>query len=464
MSIAAMFERVMNRALLGLGLLWASAACATNVFVVPEGTHAVQPEWVYTNWATAATNIQEAHDAIDINDGNIIFITNGLYRLTNQLMITKGVVLRSWKDGATAPAETILDGNNDGKALSNRVMVVSNAAAVLDGLTIQNGAGADFGAGITIYKCLLVTNCIIQNNISMGIGYGGGGIQVWTPWLGKITHCLVSSNSAGRGGGLLVYNGSTGIIEHCTIISNYASHPNNPNGGGGLNMYGSGTAPFPTTTVTARWCTIAYNTAKACGGGVDMYFNGGVVENCMIVSNYQTTSGIRRGSGVYFYFGTGQGIVRNCLIAGNSNAGNCDAVHMWAGGRMENCTVVNNRNGGIGGLPVPTYSAAGTGVVVNTIIYSNAVYNLIYTNQVEFTNCCAPDELLGADNITGYPAFADPAGDFRLTSDSPCINKGLNLEGMDGARDLPGNRRILERVVDIGAYEFLRRGMVVIGR
>ncbi|MDD5679426.1 MAG: choice-of-anchor Q domain-containing protein [Kiritimatiellae bacterium] len=464
MSIAVMFERVMNRALLGLGLLWASAACATNVFVVPEGTHAVQPEWVYTNWATAATNIQEAHDAIDINDGNIIFITNGLYRLTNQLMITKGVVLRSWKDGATAPAETILDANNDGKTVSNRVMVVSNAVAILDGLTIQNGSVAnDYGAGITIYKCLLVTNCIIQNNISMGTGYGGGGIQVWTPWLGKITHCLVSSNYAGRGGGLFVNKGSTGIIEHCTIISNYASHNNNPYGGGGLNMAGSSDAPFPTTAVTARWCTIAFNTAYACGGGVNIYFNGGVVENCLIASNYQvrTTGSIRRGSGVHFNYGTGQGIIRNCLIACNSNVNNNAAVQMYYGGRLENCTVVNNRNGGLSGIWT---LGGGTGCVVNTIIYSNLAFDVLYTNEVEFTNCCAPDELLGADNITGYPAFADPAGDFRLTSDSPCINKGLNLEGMDGARDLLGKRRILERVVDIGAYEFLRRGMVVIGR
>ncbi|MDD5679424.1 MAG: right-handed parallel beta-helix repeat-containing protein, partial [Kiritimatiellae bacterium] len=386
-------------------------------------------------------------------------------RLTNQLMITKGVVLRSWKDGATAPAETILDGNNDGKALSNRVMTVSNEVAILDGLTIQNGyVDSLYGSGIFVYKCLLITNCIIQNNRQQILGYGGGGICLYPLWTGKLTHCLISSNYASRGGGIFAFPGSAGIIEHCTIISNYAAHGNNPHGGGGLYLCGSSDAPFPANAVTTRWSTIAFNTANACGGGVDMYFNGGVVENCMIVSNYQMKSGIRRGSGVYFYFGTGQGIVRNCLIAGNSNAASCDAVHMWAGGRMENCTVVNNRNGGIGGLPVPTYSAAGTGVVVNTIIYSNAVYNLVYTNQVEFTNCCAPDELLGADNITGYPAFADPAGDFRLTSDSPCINKGLNLDGMDGALDLLGNRRILERVVDIGAYEFLRRGMVVIGR
>ncbi|MDD5679429.1 MAG: hypothetical protein PHW60_15785 [Kiritimatiellae bacterium] len=38
------------------------------------------------------------------------------------------------------------------------------------------------------------------------------------------------------------------------------------------------------------------------------------------------------------------------------------------------------------------------------------------------------------------------------------------LDGMDGALDLLGNRRILERIVDIGVYEFFRCGTILIGR
>ncbi len=437
------------RGLLGLGFIWVFAAGATNVFVIPPDHPAAAPFPPYTNWATAATNIQEAHDAIDTNGGNIVFITNGLYLLTNQVLVTKGVVLRSWNGGATDPVGTILDGNNAGKPVSNRVMLVNNVLAVVDGLTLQNG-NVNYGGGMYIDKSLLITNCIIKNNAG---GPYGGGIFVASR-LGKMTHCQIISNTAALGGGLFISKGTDGIIEYCTVASNYASDGNLYNGGGGIMLVGD-SATLVQNAVTTRYCTIAYNTAYSLGGGVQINFNGGLIENCLIVSNYLSrVNSTRRGSGVSFY--KGSATVRNSLIAGNSNAINNFAVYMEQGGRLENCTIVNNINGGL----VGSTTLSGTGIVVNTIIYSNLVANVYYTNNIQFTNCCAPDALEGSGHITNYPVFVNPEGDLRLTMDSPCINKGLNQDWMWDARDMDGHRRILEGMADIGAYEFLRRGTI----
>ena len=65
---------------------------------------------------------------------------------------------------------------------------------------------------------------------------------------------------------------------------------------------------------------------------------------------------------------------------------------------------------------------------------------------------------------TNSPAFADIAAyDYRLTADSPCIDAGTNLPWMSGGTDLDGRARIdgFRRAVDMGAYEYLARGVMI---
>ena len=81
------------------------------------------------------------------------------------------------------------------------------------------------------------------------------------------------------------------------------------------------------------------------------------------------------------------------------------------------------------------------------------------------TYCCVQDWEGGEENIVADPLFVDADGpdddpdtwednDYHLSSDSPCIDAGLNDDWMLDAFDLDGNPRICDDTVDMGAYEY----------
>ena len=60
----------------------------------------------------------------------------------------------------------------------------------------------------------------------------------------------------------------------------------------------------------------------------------------------------------------------------------------------------------------------------------------------------------GVGNITNEPLFVDLAGgDFRLQSNSPCINAGGYSDTLV-TTDFAGNPRVVGGTVDMGAYEY----------
>jgi hypothetical protein len=137
------------------------------------------------------------------------------------------------------------------------------------------------------------------------------------------------------------------------------------------------------------------------------------------------------------------------VISNSANVGGGGYGHeVFAGASLilSNCTVTGNFATNYGG------AVSGYAYEFNCILYYNTAPS--GANYGVSQNCCSPEAALASGNITNEPAFVDLVrGDFRLQTNSPCINAGNNARVTNSA-DLDGRPRIVGGTVDIGAYEF----------
>ena len=471
------------------------ALLASDVIAQPQvhyvNLNCTNPLSPYTDWSTAATNIQDAIDSAI--PGDQILVTNGVYQtgsrviygaMTNRVAITKAVLVQS----VNGPAVTTIQGG--GSAYSDsaiRCVYLTNGAS-LSGFTISGGSTRavswptatpeNCGGGLwcepvsaTVSNCVLVGNsayfdgggayggafdhCTLTNNNSSG----GGGAAA-----GTLTNCTLIGNSASVGGGAY-----QSVLDNCTIQQN-----SSVSGGGGalectlthctlLNNttggYGGGT---DNSTLTN--CTITGNTAGVLGGGAAW----GALVNCTLVSN--TVNATVSGSCSIEGGGAYSATLNNCLISGNKVINSSQASRKIygggaSGGVLNNCVLSGHScwDGGSGAYNATLNNCT---VVGNTDqpLFGGGVYNcnvnnsIIRWNGVNYAGsslnyCCTTPQPGGTGNIAVDPLFVNrTGGDFRLQSSSLCINSGNNT-CITNSLDLDGNPRIKGGTVDMGAYE-----------
>ncbi|MEY4917300.1 MAG: hypothetical protein RL616_1213, partial [Verrucomicrobiota bacterium] len=466
-------------------------SATTAVTIVEQVVHYVSqastnPVAPYLSWDTAATNIQDAVDAVFSAPKALVLVSNGVYRAA---VVGKAVPVRS----VNGPAATLIDG----AATARCVSLATNS--LLDGFTLTNGFTTDNGGGVFCAAAnIVVSNCVFIGNSANGSGGGvfGGAIFNCT-FTGNLASgngggaancilngCALTGNDASSGGGadgsmltgsVLLDNSaywsgggaSSSTLTGCTLADNTATGSTGSSGGGAVGSvltdcllasnsvayYGGGAH-----SSTLNHCTLHGNAAGDYGGAF-----GGVLNNCTVSGNSgfygggvgQTTASNRVVSGNSAYGGGGasESTLVNCLIVSN-------AVYFEGGGAvlctLDNCTVVKNsgvKGCGIEGCTVNNTIVSGNFINYNGDIYNYSDYVNFYGNSFNYS-CTTPLPQGGRGNFTNDPAFVDAAGgDFRLQPDSPCINLGNNfLAG--GATDLDGNPRIVAGTVDLGAYEF----------
>jgi len=192
-------DRPVSRLFYGLGLgaaiLAATCASGAELFVSVSNATPVAP---YTNWTTAATNIQAAVNAA--SNGDTVWVTNGVYA---PLTCSKTITIRSVK-GAGA---TVVDGGG-----TQRCATFSSLSTFLQGFTLRNGRSSDGGGA---YGGTL-NNCILTGNTSTGRGGGASGGGGYPPSLCALNNCVVNGNSAASDGGG-TFNCT---LVNCTLTGN----------------------------------------------------------------------------------------------------------------------------------------------------------------------------------------------------------------------------------------------------
>ena len=212
-------------------------------------------------------------------------------------------------------------------------------------------------------------------------------------------------------------------------------------------------------------CILRNGTTTGESGGrnpaIDL-LGASTAEYCIVTNNFNNKQGQ---IGAAVFVNSDNSLVHNCLIVGNGNtatgASTAKAGGVYLeGGRVENCTVTQNAVNGTGG---GVYVNGGSSILVNSIVYGNtavAASSDVYGSQYA-SDTIASDLSAGVNgNLTSNPGFADSgAGDFHLTAVSPAVDSGASsILQKSLAGDLDGSPRIVNGVVDRGAYEFAPSG------
>ena len=256
----------------------------------------------YGGWDTATctftvfSTIQAA--ITDASDDAVIELPDGTYSGTGNKDLTwsgKNLTIQS----ANGPSKCIIDceGSKDSLARGFYLTNLGGNQNHIRGITIQNGyvkaEGGYNGCGGGIYcsnSSVHIDNCVIRNNCA---GVNGSGIAIVGEATPTITNCMFFANVDAES----IYcntNGSAKAdITDCTITENL---------GGGI--YCGGVAP--------------------------------TINRCSITKN--------RDSGIHFYNCSGNGEVKQCVIAGNKVV-NGGAIYCERGNSnlvIDSCRIINN--------------------------------------------------------------------------------------------------------------------------
>jgi hypothetical protein len=409
-------------------------------YVDVNGTNPTPP---YTNWATAATVIQDAVDACA--SGDFVIVADGVYveggrpasgyNTSNRVVISLPVTVHS----VNGPAGAVIVGQGPRGNYAVRCAHLSGGA-VLMGFTCSNGSTRTFGyadeeGGGVYLTDSTVSNCVVSDCVAGD----GAGIMCTE---GVVADTIVSNNSTYQNTCGGVYSVSSTVVR-CVVCQNRAQY-----GGGGVNAIGGYIGD----------CHVYGNQAgyySSYGGGIRANY-GALVERCRINAN--RTEGY--GGGVSLH---GQSLARDCVVYDNLTRYYGGGIYV-SDSMFINCTVIRNKAeyyaGARGGGVACEY--AGTGV--NSIVYFNTAttqsssnWNIRNGGLVRCNTAPLPGD---GSNTNVNPQLVDLAApDLHLLSTSPLIDAGSNGWNA-GILDCDRLPRVMGAGIDIGAYEQSRSAVL----
>ncbi|NLV46136.1 MAG: DUF1565 domain-containing protein, partial [Candidatus Hydrogenedentes bacterium] len=434
-------------------------------------------------WALAKATPQAALDSAADNE---IWVAAGTYANTNVQFPVGPSLYGGFTGTETARGqrnsganETILDGGGEGTVVVFRQGV--GETSVLDGFSIRNGNPSGIrlreGSNTAITSPTIRNNRILDNQANLG-----GGIYIADKCAPLVENNIISNNIAqtgtqpARGAGIYVDarflpEGKVVNLRNNEIRGNTCSSGSE---GGGVWMQG--------TRIVVADNLIEKNNADL-GGGI--WMSGGTVRNNRIVGNIALAHGGAVFGGSILPAPPPTGFLINNLISGNTTPGHGGGLAIWSSGwssgdggsSILGNTIVYNTAGQDGGAIaqrtangiaeppggaaislqycIVAHNSSGvqanlsqvTGHVQHNCFYGNGEYNILGN----YDPINAPHPALGsAGNFSAAPGFVWQ-GEWRVRSDSPCVNVGDAPSGTD----LDGQPRTLGGARDIGADEVL---------
>jgi hypothetical protein len=231
-------------------------------------------------------------------------------------------------------------------------------------------------------------------------------------------------------------------LDGVTVSNGHAS-------GDGLAVFGGGIYNLGTLNLTGS--TVSGNHASSIGGGLFLLSSNATIINTTVSGNEAITGG-----GLFLL--SSSATLTNTTIAGNAAAGD--------GGGLR----INNSSATIHNSIVWGNAAAGSAGTDALSVVLDGSADLDYS-MIDDDAC--GNAKVDCDNaVAGPPSFVDPVdaseaptsdGDYRLLLGSNAIDTGsnalyeaafvpLSIDPLETDRD--GNPRIVNDVIDLGAYEF----------
>jgi parallel beta-helix repeat protein len=383
------------------------------------------------------------------------------------------VLFTAWIEGRVSQSEWNF---GDGVVLSNRAYASHSWGSTGLYAVVLTAWNVDHPLGVA---CTAVVSVVEQpvNYVNISNTMPAYPYATWATAATNIQDAVSAAGPAGHRLVLVadgVYAAGGGVV--CGTITNRVVLTNNvtlrsvngpqstsikgkgPNGSGAIRCVYVGVGCCIEGFALFNGATLLNNDwTQSAGGGV-WHDTGGVVSNCWMIGNSACVGGgafgygtlincvISRNTAVDGGGGSSRGVLRNCLLIDNVVSDNYTGAGGGAlGGRLENCTLSANTARDGGGV----YGGELNSCIVQLNSGPLGVHNHSYSKM----NYCCTDPLptSGANNITSNAWFSSG---YQLHVKSPCINRGVNQEWMAGAVDLDGRPRVLNGIVDMGAYEF----------
>lgn len=352
-------------------------------------------------------------------------------------------------------------------------------AASLNGQTISVGSTLAIDKSLTIDASMLSDGITLNGNNNVKLVKAGENTQYLE--VKGVTFAKGSAN--GTGGAAIDFTGAILKVDGCSFIENAAAASGSATIYGGAVSVGTGDASFADSTFVGN--TLQAELSANSGGAAI----GGAAGSLITItgSTFQGNNTNKSGGAVRSY---GNMVVSNSTFSGNAASGPAGGA-IWADGSLQligdlivnntadsygggvyacngfdayNCTVVGNSVTYFGG---GLYVAGGKGRVFNSIVVSNSSQRASGADLEKDSSAW----LYGYSNITSYtkwtagennkaasatkPLFTDAEnGDYSIPANSQAVDAGDN-NFVASTRDITGNTRVYNSVVDIGAYEYM---------